>query len=175
MAYHKIAWQTIKKDYLFSEPPLTLHALAERHEVSISTLSKRSARDEWPRLRKEADAKTEVKLHANESDARAGVLAGWDKSHLAGAKGLQAAASRELTEILKASDPELGTKRKRINAIAVDAIGRVFERVMNIERTVHGRNVIQVQHEHTAAPADGIMVEIREALEEQGVEIVAEA
>lgn len=54
-------WGKIKKDYI-SDRSTSYRKLAEKYQVSLTTLKKVGAREHWPELRRQVDAKQTAKI-----------------------------------------------------------------------------------------------------------------
>jgi hypothetical protein len=70
-----IPWRAIKQAYIYDDPAPTCAALAERHGVSVSTVEKRCARDNWVQLRYERDSGIQAAVSTREVERRADALA----------------------------------------------------------------------------------------------------
>lgn len=66
-------WESIKAEYVSTD--ISLRALGEKYGIGASTVLKRSQREKWPELRKQARIKAESKLIQKAANQRAKMMA----------------------------------------------------------------------------------------------------
>jgi len=72
----RIDWVKIKREYV--ESNITLEELAKKHNISLSTLKKRSARETWSTERNLFGTKTELKRQEKQSELLASEASSFD-------------------------------------------------------------------------------------------------
>ena len=118
----RVDWTKIKREYV--ESNITLEELAKKHNISLSTLKKRSARETWSTERNLFGTKTELKRQEKQSELLASEASSFDNLCLRVARSAIEIVEKQITALQEQ------IKNQKTDAFAERQI-RLLEKLSN--------------------------------------------